>query len=1309
MEEVFCPKCNSEDVYFSKKKQLYVCEDCEHRFSIDVESLQEKPEKTLSLFFSYGHDSNEELVFRLKQDLEKRGHIIWIDKQKIKSGHNWRQSILEGISNSESVLAFLSKHSVRDPGVCRDELQIALCKDAVINTILLENENEVSVPASVADVQWLDMQNWKKIKEKDEWNKWYNEKLTELCKVIESKKNIAFAGELEEIRKVFNPTTSDSKEKRLNEQQFFGREWISDEINKWRMFDSSSKLLAMFGGPGTGKSRFIAHELHYNPNILCSVFCEWDKQDFNNAKNIVIQLIFKLSCKLGDYRKKLLDIIRVRTLGESSINIEKLSAVSLMDEFLIHPLASAIDGGREVQFIVIDGLDEADENGENILIDVITRCMDMLPKWIKFIVTSRPEKNILNVLENYNPKILNIESQENDNDISTYLNAELQDELLDHGNVDHIVKKIIEKSEGAFLYITLFIQGIKDHSISLADEGSYPNGIGGFYMKNFQRQFKDFDEFKEIRKFLELIIASQNLPVDILLKVLDQDNYDLNNFETLTGSLVKISEQNLAYLNKKLKVINLHHKSLADWLNSTKSGKYFTDKKIGGKRLALFANQEIGENKEITDDKTDFSISYFKHNITDFYCVAELWNEMENFLLEKNTPLDPYWLSIEKIPENADDKIKIGLENHIRICYNKLEKDHNFQPFVELLRFFEELSQQRYISILINFLGEINLNKYLQNTASDNDFTEASDFHPQKLNIGYSISVIITNCKKNNIIIPQDITTKLEDIKISCLYLNGKINGKDNSEIEIKDLHSIYKNYGHLLNYNNCNIPFNGENPGEDILKHKKLYNHFNTFCLAFEINHGINYMNVNILKTLGVDVKSAIQLALELIKAENNGKEINKDTFVFSNIARMYISTGDFQEALSWYKKVLDIQENILGKEHLDTATTYENIAYAENECGNYDESFKWYEKALKIRKSKLGKEHPSIGSIYHNIGKLVGDQGREDLAIDWDLKALKIREKYLGKDHPETANTYNNLGFSYEYLGQYEKALEMNFKSLAAKEKSLRKDHPHIGMTYACIASVYEKQGKYFESLELYKKALEIRENALGKKHPFTARTYNSLGKIYRLCGDYKAALANLNKAREIREEVYGNTHSETAIVYHRIGKVYFEQQKFDEALEMFEMALNIRMNSLSDQNPDIAKNLNDIASIYSTKGEFEKSAELYSKALNMQINLFGKEHIFCASILENQADDNLIQKKYNIAFELLKEALKLKEDFLGTDHPETAVTYYKLAEYYRLTDDNIRAKEYYIKSFDIQKKMLGEKHPFTVKIYTAIKNTN
>ena len=67
----------------------------------------------MRIFMSYGHDVNAPLVERIQEDLRARGHEVWIDSAQIRTGDEWRSRITRGILDSDYVLAFLSRHSVR--------------------------------------------------------------------------------------------------------------------------------------------------------------------------------------------------------------------------------------------------------------------------------------------------------------------------------------------------------------------------------------------------------------------------------------------------------------------------------------------------------------------------------------------------------------------------------------------------------------------------------------------------------------------------------------------------------------------------------------------------------------------------------------------------------------------------------------------------------------------------------------------------------------------------------------------------------------------------------------------------------------------------------------------------------------------------------------------------------------------------------------------------------------------------------------------------------------------------------------------
>ena len=190
-------------------------------------------DRQFSIFFSYGHDGNEELVRLIKADLEKRGHDVWFDKSEIKVGDDWRRSITDGIVGSQGVLSFLSKHSTRDPGVCLDEIAIAIgAKGGNIQTILVESEGEVKPPPSISHIQWLDMHDWKERRDAGEaaWEPWYQAKLAEIVAVVESDESRRFAGEIKTLEELLKPTDSDfaadARIRKLLEKKLVGRTWL---------------------------------------------------------------------------------------------------------------------------------------------------------------------------------------------------------------------------------------------------------------------------------------------------------------------------------------------------------------------------------------------------------------------------------------------------------------------------------------------------------------------------------------------------------------------------------------------------------------------------------------------------------------------------------------------------------------------------------------------------------------------------------------------------------------------------------------------------------------------------------------------------------------------------------------------------------------------------------------------------------------------------------------------------------------------------------------------------------------------------
>jgi tetratricopeptide (TPR) repeat protein len=375
-----------------------------------------------------------------------------------------------------------------------------------------------------------------------------------------------------------------------------------------------------------------------------------------------------------------------------------------------------------------------------------------------------------------------------------------------------------------------------------------------------------------------------------------------------------------------------------------------------------------------------------------------------------------------------------------------------------------------------------------------------------------------------------------------------------------------------------------------------------------FDINMGF----VSLQRMIGI---------VEAVISAVDEKESVRLARLYHRIGWSYKDLGDYNKALEYYGKALEIKESKLGKDHPSTATTYNNIAGVYRAKGYYDKALEYYEKDREISESKLGKDHPSTATTYNNIAGVYEDMGDYDKALEYYEMDREISESKLGKDHLDTATTYNNIAGVYDNMGDYDKALEYYEKALEIRESKLGKDHPSTATTYNNIAGVYDDMDDYDKALEYYEKALEIRESKLGKDHPFTAMTYNNIALVYKAKGDYDKALEYYEKDREISESKLGKDHPSMATTYNNIAGVYEDMGNYDKALEYYEKDREISEFKLGKDHPSTATTYNNIAGVYEDKGDYDKALEYFLKALKILL-IKNKNHPNTTSCFMNLA---------------------------------------------------------------------------------------
>ena len=215
----------------------------------------------------------------------------------------------------------------------------------------------------------------------------------------------------------------------------------------------------------------------------------------------------------------------------------------------------------------------------------------------------------------------------------------------------------------------------------------------------------------------------------------------------------------------------------------------------------------------------------------------------------------------------------------------------------------------------------------------------------------------------------------------------------------------------------------------------------------------------------------------------------------LLNNIAEVYWAQGEYEKALEYHGKALEVREKVFGSDHPSTATTYNNMAGVYWAQGEYEKALEYNGKALEVRERVLGRDHPDTATTYNNMAGVYQAQGEYEKALEYYSKALKVSERVFGSGHPSTATTYNNMALVHHDQGEYEKALEYYDKALDVKERVLGSGHPSTAMTYYNMAGVYLAQGEYEKALDYYERALTVYKAKLGVNHRYTQITQLSV----------------------------------------------------------------------------------------------------------------------------------------------------------------------------------------------------------------------
>ncbi len=1277
--KIICPVCGSEDV--TRAGNIGICFSCRAKF--ELLEAEEKPFKPLRLFLSYGHPEAE-ICRRIVAALRGRGHKVWMDEDKIHTGDDWRRRIMQGVSESQGVVSCLSRHSVRDPGVCLDELSIAIgVSGGNIKTVLLEPERLVEPPPSLCHLQWLDMSEWKQKLSEGEavFEPWFKGKMEELIRVIESPDSQEFAGQIAELKKKLYVNYSTGKQRDLLSRLFVGRGWLTQEVEDWLNDPNGNRLCVLYGDPGVGKSAFAAHYIHYNPRVAAGLFCEFSHPHYNESRTLLMTLAYLLACRIPDYRSALIASL------EHEKRLGSMEPSELFDLLFTGPMGRLmVDGSRETLCVVIDGLDECSSGESNTVAQVLGQFAPRLPKWLRILVTAREVASVQEPLGGAHHLELHGAEARNLSDVEEYFKAILGERFGSDPEWGDALTALRERSGGIFLYAQLVAEGILSGKLTLRDTSSFPSGMSDAFHRWFTWFFPDVEEYKrEWRPAFDLLLASSEpLPKDELRNVLHWSDGKRKDFLRRVKVLLREGKNDWGK-----ETVELTHLYLRQWLSS--SGMYSASAVDGAEAMereylatlradpdklseygALYLASVPDIDQRLTDDERHDLV--WRCLLAGDYCAT--WGK---------------YASAERALRLAVARSEVGVRDRDAARVRRAPR----------FLFRTKSAEDKRVSRALRYYG-ISCNKLATVLEAIGDLDGALELYERGLTAAQRVAEgsdgpgalkTLANSYAN-----------VAEIHRARGDLDGaqELYGKALAVCE--DLSREFDSPEMLSGVSACcvNVALILETRG-DFDGALKLYRR----ALAIDEESIKADRSPGIRKELGISCNSVARIletrgdlagAMKLYKRalalfeelaqEERTPEICRELGVScNNVAGILETQGDLAGAMELYKRALHIRRKLaqeLGTPaaRRELSINYSKIASVLMVEGDLQRAMELYRRALDIQEDiSKGNSSPSarrdIIISCGRVARILEVQGDLDGALKLYERCLKLSEELAEKF--DTPDILRDLGVSCDDVarilrtrGDLEGALKLYRRALAISEDLARKfDTPDMvrSLCVSCmnVARVLEDQGDLAGALELYRRDLKLSEG-LAKRFgtPDMRRDLGvscaNVARVLEDQGDLAGALKLHKRSLALFDELARKSGTPEAlrdlsVACDSVAVLLEAQGELDWALKLFRRSLEfseelVKRFGTPEMRRDLSVSCENVAGILEVKGDLAGALKLYERALAIREKLAGESGTPKAlqdlsACYNNVAGVLKARRDLNGALELYKKALTIRRE--------------------------------------------------------------
>ncbi|KAJ3128957.1 hypothetical protein HK098_003054 [Nowakowskiella sp. JEL0407] len=345
---------------------------------------------------------------------------------------------------------------------------------------------------------------------------------------------------------------------------------LAEFLNPENSAYDTERVLWLQGNAGVGKSVMAAlcSEGLERRNLLGGMFfAKHDDAERKSPQNLLRTLCFQLCRWNADFGRSILHILTDEGLAAEILS-DKASVEKMFTHLILNPLleiAVATPNHHPI-VLVVDALDETGNIGSRReILQVFSLHCKKLPAFIKVLITSRPEPDIVKTFSDLPTKTLNATDEENLNDAKIFAFDFLQKQNFPEEILDYGANLLTSKSGGLFLWLAMacrnlaILGNVTLESIEALNIGGSDTAMDALYTSTFDRIFHDSPREPMNTVISAIALAYEPLKMEDYAFLLD---IPLLKIQEIVSKLLPV-----LYVDESTE-IRFFHKSVADYLTN---------------------------------------------------------------------------------------------------------------------------------------------------------------------------------------------------------------------------------------------------------------------------------------------------------------------------------------------------------------------------------------------------------------------------------------------------------------------------------------------------------------------------------------------------------------------------------------------------------------------------------------------------------------------------------------------------------------------------------------------------------------------